>query len=137
MSGIRVTYTGLISLSVGITAIITSSIFTVLITRKLLPEEYGVWGVISGVIVYVVFIGAITSFWTTREISRGRYVGKTQMMGTSLLSIVAVFAYLFISYFVTFLFLDTLTGILQSLNMEYLKYLHEKIQDQSSFFCTF
>jgi hypothetical protein len=103
LSGIRVTYTGLISLSVGITAIITSSIFTVLITRKLLPEEYGEWGVISGVIVYVVFIGAITSFWTTREISRGRYVGKTQMMGTSLLSIVAVFAYLFISYFLGYL----------------------------------
>jgi len=103
LSGIRVTYTGLISLSGGIAAVMASSIFTVLITRKLLPEEYGAWGVISGVIIYVVFIGTITSFWTTREISRGRYVGKTQMMGTSLLSVVAVIAYLFIAYFLGYL----------------------------------
>lgn len=99
MSGIRVTYSGLVSLSSGIVAVIASMIFTVLVTRSLSPEEYGAWGVISGVIIYVVFIGTITSFWTTREISRGRHVGKTQLIGTSILSIVAIISYLFIAFF--------------------------------------
>ena len=99
MSGIRVTYSGLISLSGGVIAVIASMVFTVLVTRKLLPEEYGAWGVISGVLMYVVLIGTITSFWTTREISRGRYVGKTQIIGTSFLSVIGVIAYLLISFF--------------------------------------
>ena len=99
MSGIRVTYSGLISLSGGIIAVMASMAFTVLVTRKLLPEEYGAWGVISGVLMYVVLIGTITSFWTTREISRGRYVGKTQIIGTSFLSVIGVIAYLLISFF--------------------------------------
>ena len=102
MSGIRVTYSGLISLSGGIIAVIASMVFTVLVTRKLLPEEYGAWGVISGVLMYVVLIGTITSFWTTREISRGRYVGKTQIIGTSFLSVIGVIAYLLISFFLDY-----------------------------------
>ena len=102
MSGIRVTYSGLISLSGGVIAVIASMVFTVLVTRKLLPEEYGAWGVISGVLMYVVLIGTITSFWTTREISRGRYVGKTQIIGTSFLTVPAVIAYLLISFFLDY-----------------------------------
>ena len=59
MSGIRVTYTGLISLVGGMVSVFTGVIFTLIITRSVTPEEYGTWGLIIGLITYVTLIAPI------------------------------------------------------------------------------
>jgi len=47
MSGIRVTYSGLIAFVVGILGIITGLVFTMIITRSLTLTEFGSWSVIG------------------------------------------------------------------------------------------
>ena len=98
MSGIRVTYTGLISLIGGIASVFTGVIFTLIITRSVTPEEYGTWGLIIGLITYVSLIGPIVSYWSTRDTARNIQSGKTAILSSMLLSIGAVSIYILISY---------------------------------------
>ena len=98
MSEIRVTYTGLISLIGGIISFLTGTIFTLIITRTVTPEEYGTWGLILGLITYVSLIGPIVSYWSTRDIARNIESGKTAILSRIFLSIGAVSIYILISY---------------------------------------
>ena len=98
MSGIRVTYTGLISLIGGIISIFTGIIFTLIITRSVTPEEYGTWGLIIGLITYVTLVGPIVSYWSTRDTARNIQSGKTAVLSSMLLSIGAISIYIVISY---------------------------------------
>jgi len=98
LSGIRVTYTGLISLIGGIISIFTGVIFTLIITRSVTPEEYGTWGLIVGLITYVSLIGPIVSYWSTRDTARNIQSGKTAVLSSILLSIGAISIYILISY---------------------------------------
>jgi len=77
MSGIRVTYSGLISFFVGLTSVFTGIIFVLIVTRQLTPEEFGTWNLMGGLIIYVIIIEPITAYWVTREIARGKETGKT------------------------------------------------------------
>ena len=70
MSRIRVEYTGLISFIGGIISVFTGIFFSLIITRTVTPEEYGTWGLILGLITYVVLIGPIVSYWSTRDTAR-------------------------------------------------------------------
>jgi len=98
LSGIRVTYTGLISLIGGIISIFTGVIFTLIITRTVTAEEYGTWGLIIGLITYVMLIGPVVSYWSTRDTARNIQSGKTAILSSMLLSIGAVSIYIVISY---------------------------------------
>ena len=71
MSGIRVTYSGLISFVVSLLSVLTGVIFTLIVTRQLSQEEFGTWGLIGGMTGYVLIFGPITTYWVTREIARG------------------------------------------------------------------
>ena len=53
---IRVTYSGLISFLGGIISIVTGITATLIITRTLTPEEYGTWGLINALILYVFMV---------------------------------------------------------------------------------
>ena len=98
MSEIRVTYTGLISIIGGIISVLTGTIFTLIITRTVTPEEYGTWGLILALITYVTLIGPIVSYWSTRDTARNIQSGKTAILSSMLLSIGAVSIYILISY---------------------------------------
>ena len=98
MSGIRVTYTGLISLIGGVISIFTGIIFTLIITRSVTAEEYGTWGLILGLVTYVMLIGPIVSYWSTRDTARNIQSGKTAILSSMLLSIGAISVYIPISY---------------------------------------
>ena len=100
MSNIRVTYSGLISLLVGIVSTITGLIFTLIVTRSLTPDEYGSWGLIGGLIMYVMILDPIVSYWTTREIARGEDSGKTAIITHGLFSLIALILYVIIAFFV-------------------------------------
>ncbi len=100
MSNIRVTYSGLISLLVGIVSTITGLIFTLIVTRSLTPDEYGSWGLIGGLIMYVMILDPIVTYWTTREIARGEDSGKTAIITHGLFSLIALILYVIIAFFV-------------------------------------
>jgi len=100
MSNIRVGYSGLIALAVSMISILTSLIFIMILTRSLSAEDFGTWGIILSLITYGLILEPTISFWTTREIARGVDAGKTSLISSMLISILAVLVYLIASYFV-------------------------------------
>lgn len=96
MSGIRVTYSGLISFIVGIVSVFTGLVFTLIITRELSPEEFGTWSLIGGLTGYVLILEPIVSYWATREIARGKESGKTAFLSSNLFSGISTLAYIII-----------------------------------------
>jgi O-antigen/teichoic acid export membrane protein len=102
MSGVRVTYSGLISFSVGLIGVFTGLVFTLIITRELSQEEFGTWSLIGGLTAYVLIFEQIISYWTTREIARNERSGKTAMVSGGMFSLGAIPLYfLIIILFVT------------------------------------
>ena len=98
MSGIRVTYSGLITFVFGIIGIITGMILTIILTRSLDQTEYGTWGLITNIIGYVIIIEPIISYWTTREIARKKLVGKTAIFSSMTFSCGGIIIYILIAY---------------------------------------
>jgi len=101
LSGIRVTYSGLISLVVNLVALFIGMIFLVIVTRTVSQVDYGTWGLIAGLLVYPTMIEPIVSFWTTREIARGIESGRTAVFSNGILSIGGFAVYLLIAYVVS------------------------------------
>lgn len=100
MSGIRVTYSGLINLVIGLVRILTGFAFILIITRSLSPEEFGTWNLLVGLITYVMVLHHIISFWVTREISRGEKSAKTAILSAGIFSTIGASIYIAIVYFV-------------------------------------
>lgn len=96
MSNIRVTYSGLITFSLGIVGIFLGLIFTIMVTRKLSPEDFGTWSLLLSVVNYFLISEVIVSYWTTREIARGKKIGKTSIFSS--LAINAMIIPIFIIY---------------------------------------
>ena len=84
MSDIRVTYSGLIGFAVAMGGIVSGIVFTIIVTRQLEIEEFGIWAVIGGMIGYSIAAEPIISYWTTRQIARNEPVGKTSLVSSSL-----------------------------------------------------
>ena len=99
MDEIRVTYSGLISFLGGILSVFTGIIATLIITRTLTPEQYGTWGLIITLIVYVSMINPIISYWSTRDTARNIESGKSAVLSTILLSAGGTSLYILICYF--------------------------------------
>ena len=91
MSHIRVTYTGLISFAVAIITIFTSFIFTVIITRTLSQEDFGIWSLINALFLSVMMGNTIVTYWSTRETARKIESGKSAILGSMILSVVFTF----------------------------------------------
>ena len=100
MSNIRVTYSGLIALTVGFASVFTGIIFTLIVTRRLSPEDFGTWSLIGSMITYFLVVEPIISYWSTRQIARGEKIGKTSLFSSSVFSIGVVPIYLLLVYFV-------------------------------------
>ena len=96
MSGIRVTYSGLISFSVGLISILTGLIFTIIVTRRLSPDEFGTWGLIGALLVYPLIIQPIIGYWSTREIARNENSGRTSILASGSFSFIGMLIYFII-----------------------------------------
>ena len=57
---------------IGLISVITGMIFTLIVTRRLSPEEFGTWGLVGGLITYVLISEPIISFLLTRQTARGK-----------------------------------------------------------------
>jgi len=100
LSGVRVTYSGLVTYGIRLSTVFTGLIFTIIVTRQLTQEEFGTWGLIGGLILYVTIMQPITSYWTTREIARGIESGRTAIITASFFSVIGIIAYILIVYLV-------------------------------------
>lgn len=76
----------------------TGLIFTLILTRRLSPEEYGTWSLIGNVIFYLIISEAIISFWSYRQVARGEEVGKTAVISSGIFTLGVLPLYLGLSY---------------------------------------
>ena len=76
MDDIRVAYSGLLGFAVAIGGVFAGLAFTVIVTRQLTPEEFGVWAVIGSMTSYSIAAEPIISYWTTRQIARGNLLER-------------------------------------------------------------
>ncbi|MFM7797149.1 MAG: hypothetical protein ACKO7N_10340, partial [Candidatus Nitrosotenuis sp.] len=100
MNNIRVTYSGLIAITVGLASVITGAIFTLIVTRRLSPEEFGIWSIIGSVISYFLTVEPVVSYWSTRQIARGEKVGKTSVYSSLMFSLGSIPLYIILVFFV-------------------------------------
>jgi len=101
LSDIRVTYSGLIALVVGLISVFTGITFVLMVTRRLTPEEFGIWSLIGGMISYFLIAEPVISFWSTRQIARGEKVGRTSLLSSMSFSLCALPLYLVSAYFIS------------------------------------
>ena len=101
MSDIRVTYSGFIAFAVGILGIFLGLVFTLMITRRLTPEEFGTWGLILSIVGYFLISESFISFWTTRQISRGQEVAKTSVLSSTIISFLAILIFAVYVFFIS------------------------------------
>lgn len=97
LSSIRVTYSGLISLLVSLVSVITGTIFTLIVTRSLTQEDFGTWGLMGGMVSYVLVVEPIISFWLTRQTARGMNLGKTSLISSGFFSAGGMIVYVLIA----------------------------------------
>jgi O-antigen/teichoic acid export membrane protein len=101
LSNIRVTYSGLIAVTAGLISVLTGAIFTLIVTRRLSPEEFGIWAIIGSMISYFLIAEPIISFWTTRQIARNEMIGKTSLLSSTLFSVGSIPIYIILSFYVS------------------------------------
>lgn len=94
MSDIRVTYSGLLALVVGLLSVLTGLFFVLMVTRRLSTEEFGTWSLIGAMIGYFIISERIISFWSTRQIARNEDVGKTSIISGVVFSLGSIPFYL-------------------------------------------
>jgi O-antigen/teichoic acid export membrane protein len=99
LSGIRATYSGLISFGITMMNVLLGLVFMLIITRTLSVEDYGIWNIIVSIISYSLIVEPIISFWATREIARGVKTAKTAIFSNGVFAIFGVLIYLAISHY--------------------------------------
>ncbi|MDI9619366.1 MAG: hypothetical protein QFX33_00875 [Candidatus Nezhaarchaeota archaeon] len=67
---VRLKYSGFVVFASRMLSIGTGLIFTLMVTRNVSPEAYGVYGNISDVVSYFTLASSIIPFWLTRAVAR-------------------------------------------------------------------
>ncbi|MEM0478195.1 MAG: hypothetical protein QXN77_07335 [Candidatus Caldarchaeum sp.] len=94
MDRIRLRFTGLTAYTATLIMTFTGLIFTVVITRRLTPEELGVWRYMGTLINYFVIPVGLLGFWATRLTAKGENILKTLLTTTATISAAATTLFL-------------------------------------------
>lgn len=94
-------YSGLLAFISGLVSVTFGLIFTLTITRRLLPEEYGQWGLLLSIVNYLLISEVIFSYWSTRQIARNEEIGKTSIISSSLFSLLILPVFIVYSFFIS------------------------------------
>ena len=69
---IRVQYSGFIVFSSQLLSVVTGLIFTLLLTRTMSTEQFGIWTNMFDYPVYFLIFSGVLPFWATRFVARGK-----------------------------------------------------------------
>ena len=95
------TYSGFISFLVSIIGVVTGTIFVIIVTRQLSPEDFGLWTLIGSLVSYVTIVNPIVTYWTTRQIARNEEIGKTALSTNIAFSLAGIIAYAIIAIIIS------------------------------------
>ena len=99
---IRLRYSGFVVFAAQIISIATGLIFTLLLTRNMTKQDYGIWANIFDVIGYFLLLSSVFPFWTTRFVARQKQgAAKTGILANLAVSLVFTLVYISLAPFVT------------------------------------
>jgi O-antigen/teichoic acid export membrane protein len=99
-SNISVRRTGLVVFSSRMVSVFTGLIFLLLMTHSLSVQQFGLWEVILDIVTFACYPAGLLVFWATREIARGRFLGRTAIwmnLAFSLFGLALYFLFSFVS----------------------------------------
>jgi O-antigen/teichoic acid export membrane protein len=91
--------TGLVVFGARIVSIFTGLVFLVMITRSLSAQQFGLYEVITDLVAFAAYPAALVVFWATRDIARGKMLGKTAIALNIAMSTIGIVMYFALSYF--------------------------------------
>ena len=95
-SNISVRRTGLVVFSSRMISVFTGLVFLLLMTHTLSAQQFGLWEVILDIVTFACYPAGLLVFWATREIARGRLLGRTAIwmnLAFSLFGLALYFAF--------------------------------------------
>ncbi len=99
---IRVQYSGFIIFSCQLLSVISGLIFTLLLTRTMSQQQYGIWTNLFDYPAYLLMFSPVLAFWTTRFIARGKEGAvKTGTSAQLLVAVVSTIVYLPIIFLIS------------------------------------
>lgn len=93
--------TGLLVFSGRVVSAFTGLLFTVMVARWLAPSTLGTWEVIVTLVTFSSYPVGLVAYWATRDVARGRMIGRTALFGGLLLSalgFVIYFGFTYVTY---------------------------------------
>lgn len=92
---IRIQYSGFIIFAAQVVGVVTGVIFTLLLTRNMTQQEYGIWSNIFDWMGYFMVLSGLFPFWVTRFVARGKEGAiKTGLLANLIVGLVSVAVYL-------------------------------------------
>ncbi len=99
---IRLHYSGFIIFAAQILSIITGLAFTLLLTRNMTKQEYGIWANIFDLTAYFLLLSGVFPFWATRFVARHRQgTTKTAILANLIVSLASTTIYITLTPFLT------------------------------------
>jgi len=98
LARVRLRYSGLVLFSSRAFSMVMGLLFTVMVTRRLSVNEFGVWQYISALLGYFILPSSIVSFWLTRDVARGSRVARVGILTNLLFSLAAAGLFAVASY---------------------------------------
>ena len=88
---------GLVIFGARMASIVTGMLFLLMVTGWLRPQRFGLWEFITDLVTFASYPAGLLTFWASRDIARGRLLGKTVILlnlafSLAGLAIYAVFA---------------------------------------------
>jgi O-antigen/teichoic acid export membrane protein len=99
---LRLYYSGFIIFAAQILSVITGLAFTLLLTRNMTKQEYGIWANIFDLVNYFLLLSGIFPFWAIRFIARGKQgAARTGLLANLAISLVSTTLYVSLTPFLT------------------------------------
>jgi O-antigen/teichoic acid export membrane protein len=105
MVGLTISYglrsTGLFVFAGRIISAFTGLLFTVMVARWLDPASFGTWEVIVTLVSFSAYPVGVVAYWATRDVARGKMVGRTALAAGGLMSSLGLalyFAFTLVTY---------------------------------------
>jgi O-antigen/teichoic acid export membrane protein len=99
---IRLHYSGFVVFAAQMLSVATGLFFTLLLTRSMTKQEYGIWANVFDVLGYFLLLSGVFPFWTMRFVARQRQgAAKTGFLANLVVSLISASVYVSLAPFVT------------------------------------
>ena len=91
--------TGMVVFGARIFSAVTGLVFAVMVGRQLTQQQFGLWEFVVTLVSISIYPVGLVSFWATRDVARGRMIGRTAYVLGFLLSLGGLAVYAGFTFF--------------------------------------